>query len=200
VVLAACHQIEMTIKGILTRTGPLGIREIDAFFIRHPNFDPGCCLTPHDFLRSQINRFSRALVVLDHEGSGREHLSPDELSNSIRTTVERNGWQGRVEVIVLVPELEIWVWSQSPRVERELGWAGASPTLREWLTIEGFFVPDEAKPKRPKEALLKALEEKKIQRSASLYYKLAQTVGLSGCNDKPMAKLCETLRTWFPAT
>lgn len=198
IVVSACRQIEATITGILTRTEALGIRKVDAGFIRHPNFDSGCCRTSQEFLRAQIHRFNYALVVFDHEGSGRENEDPIELGNDVRGVIERNGWGGRVEVIAIVPELETWVWSQSPRVERHLGWSGSNPGLREWLAQEGLLNPGELKPRRPKEALEKALEEKRMQRSSSLYLQLASTVALKGCSDSAMAKLCETLKKWFP--
>lgn len=70
----------------------------------------------------------------------------------------------RTEVVVIDPELEIWVWSASPHVEDVLGWKGSTPPLRSWLCNQGLWGDDRPKPQDPKRAMEGALYEKRIPR------------------------------------
>ncbi len=110
-----------------------------------------------------------------------------------------NGWLGRCSVLVLDPELEIWVWTDSSELDKVIGWAGHQPTVREWLVAQGFTLNTDGKPNRPKEALRAALRYVRKQPSASLFAALAEKTSLSRCTDATFLKLKTTLRQWFPA-
>jgi phage antirepressor YoqD-like protein len=101
-------------------------------------------------------------------------------------------------VILLDPELEIWVWSDSPEVDGQLGWAQRQPDLRTWLRQKGLLLSDQAKPERPKEAMKAALREVKEPWSSSIHQHLAERVSLRRCTDPGFTKLKDTLRRWFP--
>lgn len=109
------------------------------------------------------------------------------------------GWGDRAEAIVLDPELEIWVFAQSPNVERCLGWRGAQGTLRRWLEQENLWNPNQPKPSRPKEALDRALFKLRRPRSSAVYHCLGARVSVKECTDRAFTKLRTTLCTWFPA-
>jgi hypothetical protein len=138
------------------------------------------------------------LVVLDHEGSGQENLAPDEVATNLRDRLGRMGWDDRAEAVVIVPELEAWVWSESPVVDEVMGWRGSQPTLREWLRLSALLGPAEVKPRRPKEAMEAALRAKRVQRSSALYRTLAEKVSLGRCEDPSFLRLKEILLRWFP--
>ena len=104
------------------------------------------------------------------------------------------------EVVVPVPEIEAWVWSRSAVVEDVLGWADRRPALLEWLATQQLWPEHAAKPPRPKEALIAALREAGIRRSAALYRELAEGAVLEGCRDDAFRRLSTALATWFPAT
>jgi hypothetical protein len=197
VVLAADQTAEMAMRGILSRPEALEIRPVSAEFIVHPEHDPGCIRTPHQFLRSYVRSHAHAIVVLDREGCGREATRP-ELEQDIEGLLERNGWSSRSAVIVLDPELEIWVWSDSPEVDAQLGWTGRQPDLRTWLRQKGFLSPDAAKPSRPKEAMQAALYEVRLPWSSSIHGQLAGRVSFRRCADPGFEKLKRTLQQWFP--
>ena len=48
------------------------------------------------------------------------------------------------DFVVLVPELEVCVWSDSPEAENALGWRGEQTELRTCLLEQGYLDPREA--------------------------------------------------------
>jgi hypothetical protein len=137
------------------------------------------------------------LVVFDREGCGEQNRRADELEQLVEEKLSRSGWSDRAAAIVLDPELEIWVWSESPYVDPILGWQGRTPNLRHWLRQQGLLGERDVKPLRPKEAMEKALKIVRLPRSSSLYLKLAQVVDLEQCIDRAFLKFKGTLRSWF---
>jgi hypothetical protein len=102
-------------------------------------------------------------------------------------------------VIVLRPELENWVWSNSPHVEEVLGWSGHAPDLREWLRNQHLWPIELMKPGRPKEAMEAALREVGLPRSSALFRRLAEEVSLNGCSDPAFLEFRAVMQRWFPA-
>jgi hypothetical protein len=199
VVLAACNQIRQTILSLLGRHHSLGIRPITATVLVHPELDPGCYNTAEAMLRSQLNRFERALVIFDRHGCGRHEKTPADLSRDVLERLERNGWKDRAAVVVIDPELEAWVWGPSRHVESVLGWDGNIPSLRQWLVDSGWSESIEKRPQRPKEAMHAALREMDKRPSAAIHQQLAQRASLSRCGDKQFRRLCGILKQWFPS-
>ena len=148
-------------------------------------------------LRAAANRYAHALVVFDREGCGHEALPREKVENMVEQKLSRTGWGDRASVIVLDPELEVWVWSDSPHVESILGWRDRSLGLLEWLFGQGFLRSGQAKPERPKEAMIEALRTVRKPRSSSLYQQLAQKVSLQRCIDPSFVKFKDTMRRWF---
>ncbi|NJL28558.1 MAG: hypothetical protein HC897_12045 [Thermoanaerobaculia bacterium] len=98
---------------------------------------------------------------------------------------------------MLDPELEAWLWSDSPHVDSVLGWKDRNPTLRAWLAEQGFLVEGAAKPSQPKEAVEKALRVVRKPRSSALYRQLAERVSFERCTDPAFARFKDVLRGWF---
>lgn len=122
-----------TFEGLLTsRVRSLEIHEHLQFRILvHPRHDPGCFQEAPDILQPFQSLARYAMVVLDYEGSGQESLSPQAVQQDLRLRMEKSGWTGRVEILVLTPELESWIWSDSPKVDEAVGWQGRIPPLRD---------------------------------------------------------------------
>jgi len=196
IVLAADKNTEHGLRGLLNRPRALGIRSINFRIYVHSQHDPGCAVRAHDFLRQFADDYRHGLVVFDREGSGREHIPVDQLQNEIRQRMAVSGWDDRAEVVVLDPELEVWVFAGSPDVERCLGWRRRRG-LRNWLQQQGLWEQDHAKPARPKEALETALRAARRSRS-SMYECLGSKVGVAGCIDPAFHRLRQTLMEWFP--
>jgi hypothetical protein len=198
VVLVADKDMELAIKGILDRAQAIGIRKLMPVVHVHPERDPGCLLRGHDFLSLFRNQFAHALILLDLEGCGQERSTREVLEADIEKRLSQSGWGDRAAAVVIDPELEMWVWSDSPQVDTVLGWQGRSPDLRSWLKARDFLQEGQDKPERPKEAMELALRTARKSRSSSLYDQLARQVSLGRCVDPAFIKLKTTLQTWFP--
>jgi hypothetical protein len=181
-----------------SRRVSLGVRGVSYEILVHPRRDPGCFHEAPDILQSYLNRADYCLIVLDHEGSGQEGRPADEVAADLKGRMESTGWSRRAEVLVLQPELENWVWSDSPQVDSVMGWERRNPPLRKWLAEQGSWRAGSAKPDRPKECFQAALREVRIRRSSSIYRQLAARVGLERCRDPGFLAFRKIVETWFP--
>jgi hypothetical protein len=199
-VLVADRNMEAALRGILARHRSLGTRAI-VFDLRvHPRKDPGCCREGVNYLRAFVGQYRHAMLVFDHDGCGRENDAASELETELEKQLQAAGWQESARVVVVDPELEIWVWSDSPHVDRQLGWTARKPDLRLWLQKQGLWKTGQPKPDRPKDAVEAILKQVKLPRSSALYKALADKVSLSRCTDQAFYKLKMTLLAWFPQT
>ncbi len=199
VVLVPDRNTEASMEGILARHESLRIRQITTRILVHPEKDPGCRLHGHELLRTQQRFYSHALLIFDREGSGGETQTSRELESRAEDALASAGWGQRAAAIVIDPELDIWVWSDSPVVEQCIGWGTREPRLREWLRQKGFTLREGVKPTDPKEALQAARDLLRKPRSSSLYKDLALRVSLERCQDQAFVKLRTRLRDWFGA-
>jgi hypothetical protein len=147
-----------------------------------------------------VRSYAHALLLFDREGCGREKDSPEEIERELESKLKTVGWNDRAAVIVLDPELEIWVWSESPHVDYQLGWGGRKMNLRTWLRKQQLLKPRQQKPDRPKEALEAALAVVRLPRSSAIYRALAEKVSLARCSDRAFLKLKAILQFWFAET
>ncbi len=122
-----------------------------------------------------------------------------ELEREVEARLLSSGWADRAAAVCLDPELECWVWSDSPEVTVALGWASRQPDLRSWLAARGLWEAGTLKPADPKKAVVEALYEVRKPRSSAVYRQLAERVSLQRCSDPAFLRLCQVLRTWFPA-
>lgn len=198
IVLVADKDMELTVLGLLSRPQSLGICAIQADVFVHPRRDPGCLLEAHAFLQPYSTYYRCALVMFDYEGCGREKDAPQTLAGEVKTRLRQTGWAA-AEVVVLVPELEVWVWSASPHVADCLGWTTHRPALRAWLAEQQLWPCDKPKPPEPRVALERALREVGKPRSSGIYWALAKSVSLQGHQEPAFRSLVQCLREWFPA-
>lgn len=198
IVMTACSQQLATIRAIIPRFQSLGTRRINAQFCEHNRKDPGCLGGPEEILRSQAKLYARAIVIFDKHGCGHEMEATRELERRCESKLALSGWENRSRAIVIDPELEAWVWSDSPQVDAVLGWSGQIPGLRTWLEDEGLVSPGEIAPSDPKTALERALKQSKKKRTSAIYQQLAKCVSFDRCRDKSFLRLRKTLVKWFP--
>lgn len=199
VVLTADKNWTSALRGLLSRAPALGIRPIQAEIIPHPRKDPGCVNEGIAFLSNFSDQYDYGLLVFDYEGCGRERTaSPRDLQNDLDQQFSQSRWGDRAKAIVLSPELEAWVWSDSPHVDHVVGWKGRQPALRSWLVDQGWLQEGAVKPEYPKKAFEAALKVIKKQRSSSLYQQIAERVSLSRCQDPSFLEFKDILRQWFP--
>ncbi len=201
VVLVADQDIEFSVRELLTRHKVLDFRELhhDEYkILRHPAHDSGCLLDSHNYLRPLINQYEHALVIFDRDGCGKEKLSRGRIESIVENQLSSNGWGDRAAVVVLDPELEIWIWADSPHVASVLGWKGKRTDVETWLIEKGYKKKGDAKPNHPKEAVEDVLRIAQKARSASLYKNLAEKVSLKKCMDSAFEKFKNVLMSWFP--
>ncbi|MGA2260512.1 MAG: hypothetical protein ABSH28_03645 [Acidobacteriota bacterium] len=199
IILVADKKMEAAIEGALARKEALGIRSVSCEIERHSEKDCGCRTNGVEFLSIFARQYEHALLIFDYEGCGAEATPIEELESKLRADLGRCGWEDRADVVIINPELEIWVWSDSPWVDEIMGWKGRVPKLRQWLRQKhlDYWPESTVKPSRPKEAFESALREVRKIPSASLFKRLAENVSFNSCTDPAFAKFKTTLQKWF---
>lgn len=193
--LAADKNIEAALRGLLARHEALGLRAFDVDVLVHPRRDPGCYHEAHEFLRPFREIYDHALVVFDRAWDGAPSQDALVLECDVRERLGGDGWG---DVVVLDPEIEVWVWSDSPHVDECLGWSKRNPNLRTWLHEQALWTDGHAKPDDPKMAVERALRAVKIPRSSAIYGNLARRVSMERCTDGSFARFRARLDAWFP--
>ena len=197
VLLAADKTIETGVTKVFVRHQSVGCSPFSFRSFVHVARDPGCFRRSPEFLAGLTDGYRRCLVVFDREGSGTA-LDRAQIESDVETRLSGCGWAQRAACIVADPEIENWVWSDSPHVPSCLGWNNRMSVV-EWLQSEGYWPENASKPPRPKEALQAVLRLTGQPRSSALYGTLAERVSLARCTDPAFLKLRNTLRNWFPA-
>ncbi|MBI3090306.1 MAG: hypothetical protein HYY96_06525 [Candidatus Tectomicrobia bacterium] len=182
------------------RQKSLGIRPIRYELLFHPRRDPGCFHEAPEVLETYRRRAKHSLVMFDYEGSGQEDRQADDVRADLERRLAAAGWEDRSRVLIIQPELENWVWSDSPEVGRALGWEGRTPQLRDWLSERQFWPPGALKPPRPKETLHAVLREVRTPRSSAIYRALAERVSLERCTDTSFQQFRDLMKAWFPVS
>ena len=101
--------------------------------------------------------------------------------------------------VVIDPELEAWVFSDSPHVDKVLGWTNRNPTLREALEQQKLWGPKDSKPADPKAALEWVLKTAGRRPISSAYFRnLARRVSTKRCQDRAFLRFRKLLQDWFP--
>lgn len=131
------------------------------------------------------------------DGCGQEGLSRAALEQQVEARLFAAGWGDRAAVVVIDPELEAWVWNDSPHVAMALGWEAGESSLKEWLKEKGWLPEGRTKPTQPKTAVEEALRLSRRPRSSSVYLQLAQKVSFDRCVDASFLKLRQVLSRWF---
>ena len=198
IVLAADKDMKYALEGVFSRPEALGIRSIKQDIMVHPEHDPGCALRGVQFLSEFAHQYKYGLLMFDFKGSGKEASSVEKIQDDLNRQLARPPWSCRARAVVLSPELEVWMWSDSPELDEAIGCRGRQPSLRIWLKEQGWLEEGEFKPDRPKEAFEAALRKVRRPRSASIYRQVADKVSLRGCRDESFLKFKMLLQEWFP--
>lgn len=193
VAVVADRQLAKVIETLLERRlDAIPMRRVCHEVLLCPDHDPGAYLRGPDLLGERQTADNHGLIIFDRHGCGQEALSAEDLEADVETRLD--SWRGRAVAIAIDPELEAWVWADSPHVAAELGLARSD--LNAILSEHGGGPA--LKPCRPKEALEDALRRVRRPRSASLLAALAVKIGLDRCQDRAFAKLRRSLGEWFP--
>lgn len=202
--LVADKNIEACLHGLLEREDwhlSIGCAPVDVALddvkVAAGQNDPGLYTRGADLLSPFSKRYRRMVVMLDSEWDGSP--GPEGIEAQIKGHLSAAGWShGTSLAVVLTPEVDVWLWTRTDHTARALGWARWS-ALQAPLATEGWWVAEQPKPNRPKEAAEWALRKVRKPRSSFVYKQLARTVGLGRCTDAAFITLRDTLRAWFPA-
>ncbi|MFV8752117.1 methylation-associated defense system protein MAD4 [Nannocystaceae bacterium ST9] len=159
--------------------------------------DPGLYTRANELLRPFAGTYRHVVLVIDEDWGG----SPgaERIRERLDEHLTEIGWPPPEGLgLVVQPEVDIWLWSDSPHSATAMGWRSWDE-LRPALTTEGWLNEGQVKPEQPKEAAEWALRKRQIRRSPALYRKIAEAVSIRRCEDRAVECLLETLRRWFPA-
>ena len=157
--------------------------------------DGGVHKSAQELLRPYLNTHSRAIVVLDQQFGGERPA--EEVRDETLKNLQANGWaEDRCSVIVIDPELEVWLWQDNPNVSQAIGFTG--PSLRNHLQGNGKWPTGASKPLDPKDTIQELIKPHKALKTKVVYSRIARTVSVVGCIDPAFLLFADTLRGWFP--
>ena len=203
--LVADKNMEGMLKGFFSRAdfhSSIGCGQFDFdprhdLIVAHGQNDPGLYTRASEFLQPYADSHRHAVVIIDAEWDG----SPgaDSISSRLVEHLSKAGWTGDSGcAVVIAPELETWVWQDSPHVCSALGFNGTFTELRTDLEQKGFWQSGRPKPDCPKDAVEWVLRRSRKSRSSAIYQQLAQQVSSRRCTDPAFQILRIALRRWFP--
>jgi hypothetical protein len=161
--------------------------------------DPGLYTRANELLRPLVADYRRAVVIIDQEWEGSPGAGAIE--QQLCAHLIDAGWSADAALaLVVCPEADVWLWSESPHSAQALGWPSWDE-LRPALEKGGWLSPGQTKPARPKEAAEWALKHatRRAPRSAALYRQVASKVSVARCQDTALERLISAMRIWFPA-
>lgn len=208
-ILVADIEIRNMIQSLLQRLMDRGSVRRFTFDIKSDGRDAGCFRRGPDYIpapkysANPEGLYAHFMIAFDRDGSGVESWSPEDIASDVVDRACRRGWnQDDVACVVLIPEIESWVWTDTKHTADAMGWESLS-RLKEWLaTKKNHQLASNGKPIRPKEALEDAIKEAQKTnpkiRFADVHSTIAQSASLERCTDPSFLHFKETLLRWFP--
>lgn len=190
------------LRSILARPQALGTRQLSFDIERHPLRDAGMVQSGAELVRMRKGQYQKALLLWDHHGSGRDHrLRPQESAAEIQDKLDRFTWKDNSSAVVLMPELEEWLWHCQAALAAHAGLSGAElqAIVDERAAALGISVAD-AQAKQPKE-LFEHMMRDRIRRTISPYDfeqigQRASVKSLRSCDS--FRAVADSLKAWFP--
>jgi hypothetical protein len=203
--LLADKNMEAAFIGFFTRDKfhqSLGIRQFEFdpeqdIIVDEAGNDPGVYTRAHELIRSYQKTHHYAIVVLDNAWEGSPGV--EKIHNDIKANLIATGWDDeRCAVIVIDPELEVWILQDNPNVEEAFRFKQGNLSLRTWLLQKGLWDASATKPADPKKAVEDALRISRTPRSSAIYKNITSKVSVKRCVDPAFQSLCSTMQQWFP--
>jgi hypothetical protein len=160
--------------------------------------DPGVYTRADELMKPFAKDYARAVVIIDEEWGGSPGATA--IMERLQAHLAAAGWSPEHSLALVVsPEADVWLWSDSPHTATALGWASWGE-LRPALERRGFLAPGQTKPSRPKEAAEWALRQgpRRIPRSSKLYRQVSGAASIRRCEDNALTLFIKQLCTWFP--
>lgn len=166
----------------------------DDVFHNPQHTDGGLYQRAQELLRPYLTTHHRALVVLDRQFGAEKPAA--QVRADMLQRLSRSGWQDRVDVIVIDPELEVWLWQDNPNIVRFLRYSG---NLRSDMIRSGDWPSDALKPRDPKALFARLIRSGRAGTPMAVYSLIAANVSIKGCLDPSFLAMRDRLRAWFPA-
>ncbi len=110
-VLTADAEAQAVMNSVLSRYQSLNIQEIAYDVDRNPMRDSGMVINGPEFVRLKKGAYQKVLLIWDYHGSGWEiKHSPEICQSMIQDRLAKITWKDHSGAVVLVPELEEWLW------------------------------------------------------------------------------------------
>jgi len=190
------------LRSILNKHEALGTRSFSFDIERHPQRDAGMVQSGAELARMKKGLYSRALLMWDHHGSGRDHRqSPQDVSKEIQRKLDVFTWEGISAAIVLVPEFEQWVWYCEAAIAAHF--KVAAEQLQRWVDERAQSVgksPQYLKTAAPKE-LFEHLIRERLRKTISPrdFEGIGRGAGVNKLKECDSFKLMSAaLQLWFP--
>lgn len=199
--LTADADAQAFMRSILARHEALGIRPITVETERHIMRDPGIIKDGPEMARMYKGKYRKALLLWDFHGSGHEQrFSANESMAKIQERLDGVTWAEHSGVVVVVPELEEWLWHSTSAIstyfrvgqDALVGWVNEYAAKRR-ATVEQItrIFPKE---------LFEFICIEKMKRSISPHDfeemgKIASVNALA--NSDSFSKMLVLLRSWF---
>lgn len=155
-------------RSLLKRPQALGIREVSYEIERHPQRDCGMVQSAAELIRMKKGQYDKVLLIWDHHGSGREHRQgPRDVADEVQNKLDSYTWIDNSAVVVLIPELEQWLWFGEQAVATY--YRITPSTLQNWIQLRSDQIglsADALRRDQPKE-LFEYIVREKIKRTIS---------------------------------
>ena len=212
VVLFADADAQEFVKALVERGPSQGcMRAVRWRPLRDPRRDASTWRNAAGTLGPFISGGAKLVVIWDHEGSGREDWSPEDVERDVKVSLVAAGASEQaIEAVALVPELEgvlvpAWDRVMSLLAEQRECQVPQEETLLARLRANlGQDAPEAievALRSRPKEVLEAAVDVLKLRLHPKLYGRLANELSIPRIKYGAAAKRLSTrLEEWFPPT
>lgn len=189
-------------KSTLFKHQALGIRPITFDIERHPLRDSGMVQSGAELTRLIKGKYHKALLMWDHHGSGRDHKhSPEAVREDIQTKLDSYTWKDNSAVIILVPELEQWIWFCENALLDHYGITGNQlQSFIDDCSRKLGSSSERLKTEQPKE-LFECVIRDRLKRTISPrdFEEIGRLAGVKGLMDcESFRSIVEILRVWFP--
>jgi hypothetical protein len=202
-VLVADSDAEALLGAVLKRPRLLDVRQITFDIRRLYSRDSGMVKEGPEIARMMVNKsdHSRLLLVWDHHGSGWDNRPTIDAACKIQDRLDGTTWSDRSAAIVLVPELEEWIWQHPLDLARPLGLNDAEfAQLLPAIPRHNDWVFERCTTDAPKE-LFGALvyHQKKRRPLPEDFERIGSTARLRRWNTShSFQTFVNVLRKWFP--
>ncbi len=187
--------IDAIIRALVQRLWPqISFRSVKA------KGDPDVFHQAAERLRRFIRQAHYALVILDFRWARPSDLETShQVRENLKDRLSQSGWQDRCEVVVIDPEIEIWLWADVRTLARAIEPEHENEILK--LLPQGSV-----KPRNPKEELDRVISQinrdyrVRAKRDTRLYERFAWEIPkkrLERCADPAFQHLRSALSSWF---